>query len=93
MYGIPFPYYDKLEEIYAKDKATRDMSESFAGVINNVDVEITKKSIFIYCDENDDEDSRTQSITHSVQSKKHLIKQEHDTSSSSKKPKLKELKE
>ena len=65
------------------------------GAINNIDVEITKKPFLLDCDENDDADSTTQLITHSTnseQSKKHLIKQEHDTSSSSKKPKLNELK-
>ena len=90
MYGVPFPYYDILEEIYAKDKATGDQRESFVGAINSIDIEVAKKPIFIDSDEEDDADSRTQSTTHSIQSKKHSIKQENDNSTSSKTAKLKE---
>ena len=92
MYGVPFPHYDILEEIYAKDKATGDQSESFVEAINCIDVEVTKKSIFIASDEEDDADSRSRSTTHSIQFKKRSIKQENDNSTSSKEPKLKELK-
>ncbi|CAO2822954.1 unnamed protein product [Amaranthus hypochondriacus] len=91
LYGVPFPHYDILEEIYAKDKATGDQSESFVGAINCIDAEVAKKQIFIDSDE-DDAESRSQSTTHSVQSKKRSIKQEKDDSTSSKKPKLKEFK-
>ena len=92
MYGVPFPYYDILEEIYVKDKATGDQSKSFVGAINTIDIEVAKKPIFVDSDGEDDADSRSQSTTHSIQSKKHSIKQEKDNSTSSKKPKLKELK-
>ena len=47
---------------YAKDKATGDMSESFIGAINNINVEISKKLNFIECDEEEDVDLRTQLI-------------------------------
>ncbi|XP_057516950.1 uncharacterized protein LOC130798101 [Amaranthus tricolor] len=92
LYGVPFPHYDILEEIYAKDKATGDQSESFVEAINSIDVEVTKKSIFIASDEEDDADSRSRSTTFSIQFKKRSIKQENDNSTSSKEPKLKELK-
>ncbi|CAO2830328.1 unnamed protein product [Amaranthus hypochondriacus] len=92
LYGVPFPHYDIVEEIYAKDKATGDQSESFVEAINCIDVEVSKKSIFIDSDEEDDADSRSRSTTHSIQFKKRSIKQENDNSTSSKKPKLKELK-
>ena len=91
MYGATFPHYDKLEEIYAKDKATGDISESFVGAINNIDAEISKKTMVIESDEEDDADSITQTSTKSTQSGKRHIKQEND-STSSKTPKLKEFK-
>ena len=46
LYGVPFPYYDILKEIYAKDKATADQSESFVGAINNIDIEVVKEANF-----------------------------------------------
>ena len=70
MYGVPFPHYDILEEIYAKDKATGDQSESFVEAINCIDVEVTKKSIFIDSGDEDDADLRSLLTTHSIQFKK-----------------------
>lgn len=61
MCGVYFLFMTSLRR-YAKDKATGDMSESFIGAINNINVEISKKLNFIECDEEEDVDLRTQLI-------------------------------
>uniref|UniRef100_A0A803LZ68 Myb/SANT-like domain-containing protein n=1 Tax=Chenopodium quinoa TaxID=63459 RepID=A0A803LZ68_CHEQI len=54
LYGVPFPHYETLAEIYAKDKATGEVSESFVGAIDNMNVEIANQSMTIQSDEDDD---------------------------------------
>ena len=57
MYGLHFPYYDILEEIYAKDMETNDMSKSFVGAIYKMEAEISKNTWLIKSDEEEDADS------------------------------------
>uniref|UniRef100_A0A803N492 Myb/SANT-like domain-containing protein n=1 Tax=Chenopodium quinoa TaxID=63459 RepID=A0A803N492_CHEQI len=52
--GVPFPHYETFAEIYAKDKATGEVSESFVGAIDNMNVEIANQSMTIESDEDDD---------------------------------------
>lgn len=54
---MPFPHYETLAEIYAKDKATGDASESFVGAIHNMDVEFANHPLTIESDEEDDVNS------------------------------------
>ncbi|XP_048495827.2 uncharacterized protein LOC125495195 [Beta vulgaris subsp. vulgaris] len=87
MYGVPFPHYDILAEIYAKDKATGDMSESFYGAVKNMNSEIEKEPLTLESDEEDDAISTTQS-------RKRPLKKEVDLSTPLKKPKkLKDFKD
>ncbi|KMT01795.1 hypothetical protein BVRB_9g210770 [Beta vulgaris subsp. vulgaris] len=65
LFGVPFVHYDTLAEIYAKDKATGDVSESFVGAIEDMDQEIANQPLNIKSDEEDDANS-TQSATHST---------------------------
>ncbi|XP_057807730.1 uncharacterized protein LOC131022301 [Salvia miltiorrhiza] len=85
LYGAPFPHYDTLVEIYAKDKATGDVSESFVGAINNMDVEFANEPLVIESDEEDDANS----VTHSG---KRPMKKEFNDPTPLKKTKLKDLK-
>ncbi|XP_056685595.1 uncharacterized protein [Spinacia oleracea] len=66
LYGVPFPYYEMLAEIYAKDKATRDLSESFVGAIDNMDIEIANNTMTI--DSDGDYVNSTTNSTHSTHS-------------------------
>uniref|UniRef100_A0A803M7U8 Myb/SANT-like domain-containing protein n=1 Tax=Chenopodium quinoa TaxID=63459 RepID=A0A803M7U8_CHEQI len=94
LYGVPFPHYETLAEIYAKDKATGEVSESFVGAIDNLNVEIANQSMTIQSDEDGYIDSPTHS-THSTQpttqSHKRPMKKEDDNTPS-KKAKMKEMK-
>uniref|UniRef100_A0A803N8N9 Myb/SANT-like domain-containing protein n=1 Tax=Chenopodium quinoa TaxID=63459 RepID=A0A803N8N9_CHEQI len=63
--GVLFPHYETLAEIYAKDKATGEVSESFVGAIDNMNVEIANQSMTIESDEDGYMDSPTHS-THST---------------------------
>uniref|UniRef100_A0A803KTT7 Uncharacterized protein n=1 Tax=Chenopodium quinoa TaxID=63459 RepID=A0A803KTT7_CHEQI len=54
LFGVSFIHYDTLVEIYAKDKATKDASESFVDAIEDMDQEIDKQSLNVESDEEDD---------------------------------------
>uniref|UniRef100_A0A803MML8 Myb/SANT-like domain-containing protein n=1 Tax=Chenopodium quinoa TaxID=63459 RepID=A0A803MML8_CHEQI len=62
LFGVPFIHYETLAEIYAKDKATGDASESFVDAIEDMDQEIDKQSLNI---ESDDDLNSTHSDTYS----------------------------
>uniref|UniRef100_A0A803MUC8 DDE Tnp4 domain-containing protein n=1 Tax=Chenopodium quinoa TaxID=63459 RepID=A0A803MUC8_CHEQI len=64
LYGVPFVHYETLAEIYAKDKATGDVSESFVDAIEGIDQEIDKQPLIVESDEEDDVNS-TNSDTYS----------------------------
>uniref|UniRef100_A0A803N1C6 Myb/SANT-like domain-containing protein n=1 Tax=Chenopodium quinoa TaxID=63459 RepID=A0A803N1C6_CHEQI len=53
LFGVPFVHYDTLAEIYAKDKATRDASESFVDAIEDMDQDIDKQPLNVESDEED----------------------------------------
>ena len=36
LYGVPFPYFDKLAAIYSKDIATGEGAEGFGEAITNL---------------------------------------------------------
>uniref|UniRef100_A0A803KR82 DDE Tnp4 domain-containing protein n=1 Tax=Chenopodium quinoa TaxID=63459 RepID=A0A803KR82_CHEQI len=57
LYGVPFVHYETLAEIYAKDKATGDVSESFVDAIKGIDQEIDKQPLIVESDEEDDVNS------------------------------------
>ncbi|KAL8161624.1 hypothetical protein V2J09_013113 [Rumex salicifolius] len=59
LYGVPFPHYDILAEIYGNDRATGEASESFVLAKQNIDEEISLESITI--DSEDDIDVETES--------------------------------
>ncbi|XP_021767085.1 uncharacterized protein LOC110731539 isoform X1 [Chenopodium quinoa] len=79
LYGVPFVHYETLAEIYAKDKATGDVSESFVDAIEGIDQEIDKQPLIVESDEEDDVNS-TNSDTYSStsQSGKRPVKIEDD---------------
>uniref|UniRef100_A0A803LSG3 Myb/SANT-like domain-containing protein n=1 Tax=Chenopodium quinoa TaxID=63459 RepID=A0A803LSG3_CHEQI len=88
LYGVPFPHYETLAEIYAKDKATGEAKD------NNMNVEIANQSMTIESEEDGYMDSPTHS-THSTQSTtqshKRPMKKEDDNTPS-KKAKMKQMK-
>uniref|UniRef100_A0A803L8V0 Myb/SANT-like domain-containing protein n=1 Tax=Chenopodium quinoa TaxID=63459 RepID=A0A803L8V0_CHEQI len=57
LYGVPFVHYETLAEIYAKDKATGDVSESFVDAIEGIDQDIDKQPLIVESDEEDDVNS------------------------------------
>uniref|UniRef100_A0A803N0B5 Myb/SANT-like domain-containing protein n=1 Tax=Chenopodium quinoa TaxID=63459 RepID=A0A803N0B5_CHEQI len=94
LYGVPFPHYETLAEIYAKDKATGEVSKSFVGAIDNMNVEIANQSMTIESDEDGYMDSPTHSTystQSTTQSQKRPMKKEDDNTPS-KKAKMKEMK-
>uniref|UniRef100_A0A803N3F7 DDE Tnp4 domain-containing protein n=1 Tax=Chenopodium quinoa TaxID=63459 RepID=A0A803N3F7_CHEQI len=78
------------QEIYAKDKATEDVSESFIDAIEGIDQEIDKQPLIVESDEEDDVIS-TNSDTYSStsQSGKRPVKIEDDHITPSKMAKVK----
>ena len=67
LYGVPFPYFDVLSEIFGKDRATRDNVEMFDEAINNIDVDIETQTINLDSgDEDTDDESVTRSVTRSI---------------------------
>lgn len=64
LYGVPFPYYDMLAEIYGKDRATGEPSESFMLATQNISVEMTHESVTL----DSDDDFEAQTETESMQS-------------------------
>uniref|UniRef100_A0A803NE33 Uncharacterized protein n=1 Tax=Chenopodium quinoa TaxID=63459 RepID=A0A803NE33_CHEQI len=57
LFGVPFIHYETLAEIYTKDKATGDVSESFVDAIEGIDQEIDKQPLIVESDEEDDVNS------------------------------------
>ena len=90
LFGVPFIHYETLAEIYAKDKATGDVSESFVDAIEGIDQEIDKQPLIVESDEEDDVNS-TNSDTYSStsQSRKRPVKIEDDHITPSKMAKVK----
>ncbi|CAO2816316.1 unnamed protein product [Amaranthus hypochondriacus] len=93
LFGVPFIHYETLAEIYAKDKATGEVSESFVDAIEGIDQEIDKQPLIVESDEEDDVNS-TNSDTYSStsQSRKRPVKIEDDHITPSKMAKAKEVK-
>uniref|UniRef100_A0A803N5Y7 Myb/SANT-like domain-containing protein n=1 Tax=Chenopodium quinoa TaxID=63459 RepID=A0A803N5Y7_CHEQI len=93
LFGVPFIHYETLAEIYAKDKATGDASESFVDAIEEMDQEIDKQPFNVQSDEEDDVSS-THSDTYSSisQSGKRPMKIEDDHITPSKMEKANETK-
>uniref|UniRef100_A0A803M834 Myb/SANT-like domain-containing protein n=1 Tax=Chenopodium quinoa TaxID=63459 RepID=A0A803M834_CHEQI len=90
LFGVPFVHYETLAEIYAKDKATGDVSKSFVDAIEDMDQEIDKQPLNVESDEEDDVNS-THSDTYSStsQSGKRPMKIEDDYITPSKMAKVK----
>ncbi|XP_021757823.1 uncharacterized protein LOC110722831 [Chenopodium quinoa] len=90
LFGVPFIHYETLAEIYAKDKATGDASESFVDAIEEMGQEIDKQPFNVESDEEDDVNS-THSDTYSStsQSGKRPMKIEDDHITPSKMAKVK----
>ncbi|KAL2930230.1 ATP-dependent DNA helicase chl1 [Bienertia sinuspersici] len=76
LFGVPFTHSDMLAEIYAKDKATGDASESLVGVSEDMDQQIENHPFNVESEYDDDMNS-THSATYSstIQSGKRLMKE------------------
>ncbi|KAL2934375.1 Poly(A) RNA polymerase GLD2 [Bienertia sinuspersici] len=64
LFGVLFTHFDTLAEIYAKDKAIGDASESFVGAIEDMDQKIDNHP-FIIESESDDDLNSTHSASYS----------------------------
>uniref|UniRef100_A0A803LNT3 Myb/SANT-like domain-containing protein n=2 Tax=Chenopodium quinoa TaxID=63459 RepID=A0A803LNT3_CHEQI len=85
LFGVPFIHYETLAEIYAKDKATGDASESFVDAIEDIDQEIDKQPLNVESDEEEDVNSaHSDTYSPTSQSGKHSMKIEDDHSTPSK---------
>ncbi|GAB4849140.1 hypothetical protein Ancab_040157 [Ancistrocladus abbreviatus] len=96
LYGVSFLYFDILAEIYGKDRATGEISESFVQAINNIDVEIENEPMTF--DSSDDDvggesvsmsRSRTQSVQDDDISSQHPSKKAKKLKTSREKEKRK----
>ena len=80
---MPFPYFDILAEIYGKDRATGEASETFVEVVQNIEVDMVNESLIV---DSDDEDGGYE--THSgTQFVTQPMKKEYDLELLSKKAK------
>ena len=67
---MPFPYFDILAEIYGKDRATGEASETFVEAVQNIEVEMANEPLIV---DSDDEDggcethSGSRSVTQPIQ--------------------------
>uniref|UniRef100_A0ACD5Y7T1 Uncharacterized protein n=1 Tax=Avena sativa TaxID=4498 RepID=A0ACD5Y7T1_AVESA len=78
LYGVSFPYFEKLYAIYSKDIATGEGAEGFDEAVTNLDIEIDAEER-----ERGEEDRMSRETPRqSVDSQSHSL----DTSSSSKRP-------
>uniref|UniRef100_A0A803L5I7 DDE Tnp4 domain-containing protein n=1 Tax=Chenopodium quinoa TaxID=63459 RepID=A0A803L5I7_CHEQI len=90
LFGVPFIHYETLAEIYAKDKATRNASESFVDAIEDMDQEIDKQPFNVESDEEDDvKSTHSDTYSYTSQSGKRPIKIEDDHSTPSEMAKVK----
>ena len=48
---MPFSYFDTLAKIYRKDKATREVSETFVEVVQNIKVDMANKLMIVNSDD------------------------------------------
>ena len=56
LYGVPFPYFDALSEIFGKDRATGENVKTFDEAVNNIDVEIETETVNLDTDDEDSDD-------------------------------------
>ena len=75
LYGVPFPYFDALSEIFGKDRATGENVKTFDEAVNNIDVEIKTQMVNLESDEDTDDKFATRSVTHSI--KKEFVLEPH----------------
>ncbi|KAL2930251.1 Terminase small subunit, partial [Bienertia sinuspersici] len=81
LFGVPFTHSDTLAEIYAKDKATGNASESLVGAMEDMDQQIENHPLNVESEYDNDMNS-TQSTTYSStsQSRKRPMKlEDHST--------------
>ncbi|KAL2926566.1 Propionate--CoA ligase [Bienertia sinuspersici] len=81
LFGVPFTHFDTLAEIYVKDKATGDASESFVGAIEDMDQQIENHPLNVESESDDDVNS-THSATYSSTSqsgKRPMKLEDHST--------------
>ncbi|KAL2905078.1 Pumilio domain-containing protein 5, partial [Bienertia sinuspersici] len=94
LFGVPVTHIDTLAEIYVKDKAARDTSESFVGAIGDMDQQIENHPLNVESEFVDDVNSTHSNnlfLYKSIWKAPHEIEDNHPTHS--KKEKVKDVKE
>ena len=68
MFGVPFPHYEILAEIYGKDRATGAASESFVQAVHNIDEDMARGSFALDSDDDFNIGEEVEAESESLQS-------------------------